>query len=170
MQHGSSGVWFFTEGMSATQAAEFAQRIESLGYTHLWLPETTGRDPFAHIAWLAAQTEQLAFATGIANLYHRHPGPMRQAAWTLAEQSGGRFLLGLGVSHAPLVSGLRGLEYKSPVATMRDYLERMNASPYSAAARSVPPGSGEAPPPSKSPSSPSATVPALAESSRSSRA
>jgi probable F420-dependent oxidoreductase len=131
MQHGSTGVWFFTEGMSAAQAAEFARRVEALGYTHLWLPETTGRDPFAHIAFLAAHTERLAFATGIANIYHRHPGPMRQAAYTLAEQSGDRFLLGLGVSHAPLVAGLRGLEYKSPVATMREYLERMNASPYS---------------------------------------
>jgi len=131
MQHGSTGVWFFTEGMAVARAAEFAQRVESLGYTHLWLPETTGRDPFAHIAWLAARTERLAFATGIANIYHRHPGAMHQAALTLAEQTGGRFLLGLGVSHAPLVAGLRKLEYKSPVKTMREYLAAMDASPYS---------------------------------------
>jgi len=139
MQHGSIGVWFFTEGLGAPQAAEFAQRVESLGYSHLWLPETTGRDPFAHIAWLAARTERLGFATGIANIYHRHPGPMRQAAYTLAEQSGDRFLLGLGVSHAPLVAGLRKLEYRAPVATMRAYLEQMNASPYSGPQPARPP-------------------------------
>ena len=95
MQTGSIGVWFFTEGMAAPQAAEFARRVEGLGYSHLWLPETTGRDPFAHAAWLFANTERLCIATGIANIYHRHPGVMAQGQKTLAEQSGGRFLLGL---------------------------------------------------------------------------
>ncbi len=131
MQSGSTGVWYFTEGMAAPQAAEFAQRIESLGYSHLWLPETTGRNPFAHAAYLFSQVERLCIATGIANIYHRHPGMMAQSQKTLAEQSGGRFLLGIGVSHQPLVEGLRGVPYGKPVATMRDYLEKMSASPYS---------------------------------------
>ena len=72
-----------------------------LGYSTLWLPDTVGRDPFAHIAYLARGTETLVFATGIATIFHRHPGAMKQAANTLAEQTGGRFVLGLGVSHAP---------------------------------------------------------------------
>ena len=131
MQAGSLGVWFFTEGMSSPEAAEFAGRLESLGYSHLWLPETMGRDPFAHAAHLLSQTERLHLATGIANIYHRHPGMMVQAQKTLAEQSGGRFLLGIGVSHAPLVEGARGLHYGKPVATMRQYLEDMAAAPYS---------------------------------------
>ena len=130
MQTGSLGVWFFTEGMSALEAAELAGRIESLGYSHLWLPEATGRDPFAHAAYLLSQTETLHLATGIANIYHRHPGMMVQAQKTLAEQSGGRFLLGIGVSHAPLVEGARGLHYGKPVATMRQYLADMAAAPY----------------------------------------
>ena len=130
MQAGSLGVWFFTEGMSSLEAAEFAGRLESLGYSHLWLPETMGRDPFAHAAYLLSQTERLHLATGIANIYHRHSGMMVQAQKTLAEQSGGRFLLGIGVSHAPLVEGARGLRYGKPVATMRQYLEDMGASPY----------------------------------------
>ena len=131
MQAGSLGLWFFTEGMSSPEAAEFAGRLESLGYSHLWLPETMGRDPFAHAAHLLSQTETLHLATGIANIYHRHPGMMVQAQKTLAEQSGGRFLLGIGVSHAPLVEGARGLHYGKPVATMRQYLEDMAAAPYS---------------------------------------
>src|ERR1700712_784819 len=61
------GVWYFTDAMSAPEAATFAQRVESLGYSTLWLPETTGRDPFAHIAFLSTQTSSLRFATGIAN-------------------------------------------------------------------------------------------------------
>ncbi len=124
------GVWFFTDGLAAAQAAEFAERIETLGYSALWLPETVGRDPFAHIAHLGNHTSSLLFATGIANIFHRHPGVMKQAANTLAEQTDGRFLLGLGVSHAPLVEGLRKLDYSRPRSQMRHYLEAMDASPY----------------------------------------
>ncbi len=132
MELGPLGVWYFTETMTSPQAADFAGRLESLGYAALWIPETMGRNPFAHAAYLFTQTERLVVATGIANIYHRHPGMTKQSQMTLAEQSGGRFLLGIGVSHAPLVSGARGLEYGKPVATMRTYLEGMEASPYSA--------------------------------------
>lgn len=55
---------------------------------------------------------------------------MNNARHTLAEQSGGRFMLGLGVSHGPFVEGVMGREYGKPVATMRDYLQRMRASAY----------------------------------------
>ena len=133
------GVWFFTDRLAASQAAETARRIESLGYAALWLPETLGRNPFAHAAWLLANTERLIVATGIANIYHREPGVTVQGQKTLAEQSGNRFLLGLGVSHKPLVEGLRGLDYGPPVATMRDYLAKMAASPYAAIEPSEPP-------------------------------
>src|SRR4051794_35075337 len=84
------GVWYFTDGMDLAGAAAFAERVEFLGYSTLWLPETTGRDPFAHIAFLATQTPSLRFATGIANVFHRHPGMMMQVTNTLAEQTGGR--------------------------------------------------------------------------------
>jgi probable F420-dependent oxidoreductase len=130
MDTGKLGVWYFTETMPAQQAAEAAQRIEALGYGTLWIPETTGRNPMSHAAWLLANTKTLNIATGIANLYHREPGVTLAAQKTLNEQSGGRFLLGLGVSHAPLVEGVRGLQYGKPVATMRKYLEGMDASPY----------------------------------------
>ena len=87
--------------MAVEAAGEFAARIETLGYSTLWLPDTVGRDPMAHIVYLATKAPTLTFATGIASIFHRHPGPMKQAAITLAEQTGGRFVLGLGVSHAP---------------------------------------------------------------------
>ncbi|MGI9597833.1 MAG: TIGR03620 family F420-dependent LLM class oxidoreductase [Acidimicrobiales bacterium] len=125
----TTGVWSFTERMSAGEAADTAARIESLGYSTFWLPETTGRDPFAHIAHLMNNTSTLLFATGIANIFHRHPGVMKQAAHTLAEQSGGRFVLGIGVSHAPLVAGLRKLDYAKPLSQMEQYLTAMKQSP-----------------------------------------
>jgi len=130
MQLGTTGVWYFTETMPALEAAEFARRIESLGYSTLWLPETMGRNPFVHAAYLFTETSRLNIATGIANIYHRHPGMMAQSQKTLAEQSSDRFLLGIGVSHAPIVSDVRGLEYGKPVATMRRYLEDMAKAPY----------------------------------------
>ena len=139
MKLDSTGVWYFLDGMRAREAANVAKRIEELGYSALWIPETVGRDPFAHAAWLLANTEKLVIATGIANIYNREPGVVVQAQKTLAEQSGGRFLLGLGVSHKPLVEGLRGLTYGKPVATMRSYLEKMSASIYRAVEPDEPP-------------------------------
>ena len=55
---------------------------------------------------------------------------MKQVANTLAEQTGGRFVLGLGVSHGPMVAGLRGLDYSKPLTKMRDYLAAMETQPY----------------------------------------
>ncbi len=136
---GTRGVWWFTEGMTTDEAAAFAQRLESLGYGALWLPETMGRDPFAHAAMLLERTDSLVIATGIANIFHRHPGAMRQVQNTLAEQSGNRFLLGLGVSHAPLVAGVRKLDYSKPLTQMRDYLAGMAESAYLAVGPDEPP-------------------------------
>ena len=81
-------------------------------------------------SWLLSNTKELIVATGIANIYHREPGVTLAAQKTLAEQSNNRFLLGLGVSHKPIVEGVRGLKYGPPVVTMRRYLEQMETSPY----------------------------------------
>ncbi len=130
MNVGKLGVWYFFDGLPAPLAAEAAKRIESLGYGTLWIPETVGRHPLVHASWLLANTSTLNLATGIANIYHREPGVTLAGHNALNEQSGGRFLLGLGVSHKPLVEGVRGLDYGPPVATMRKYLEGMATAPY----------------------------------------
>ncbi|MSP42312.1 MAG: TIGR03620 family F420-dependent LLM class oxidoreductase [Alphaproteobacteria bacterium] len=127
MQLGKLGVWQFTDGLTAAEAAAFAQRVEKWGYSALWIPEATGREPFAHAAWLLANTQKLIIATGIANIYARDARASANGQATLAEQSGGRFLLGLGVSHVPLVEGVRGHKYGAPVATMKAYLEDMKS-------------------------------------------
>lgn len=135
---GRLGVWSSTDHLALDGARRVAALVEGLGYGALWLPETVGRDPFAHAAHLADRTEHLVLATGIANIHHRHAGAMRQAADTVAEQSGGRFVLGLGVSHAPMVEGVRGLAYGSPLATMRAYLEGIEGAPRSSPPPAVP--------------------------------
>ena len=131
MKLGKIGVWQFLDALPAKAAAEAAKRVEDLGYSALWIPETIGRHPFVSASWLLANTSSLVIATGIANIYHREPGVTLAAQMTLAEQSGGRFLLGLGVSHKPLVEGVRGLAYGKPVQTMRAYLDAIATSPYS---------------------------------------
>ena len=132
MNLGKLGVWFFLDNLNSHDSAETAKRIESLGYSAFWLPETVGKNPLILASWLLSQTTNLVVATGIANIYNREPGVALAAQNSLAEQSNGRFLLGLGVSHKPLVEGLRGLNYGPPVKTMKDYLEKMEASPYTA--------------------------------------
>ncbi len=129
-QLGKLGVWSFIDNYSATEAAAFAKKIEEWGYSALWLPEAVGRDPFAIIGYLAAQTKELIFATGIANIYARDPMATNAGKKTLAELAPGRFILGLGVSHAPMVSDLRGHDYKKPVTQMRKYLDNMEAAFY----------------------------------------
>ena len=131
MDLGKIGVWYFFDAASSADAAASAKRIESLGYGTLWIPETVGKNPMVLASWLLANTETLNLATGIVNIYHREPGVTMAAQKSLAEQSGGRFLLGMGVSHKPLVEGVRGLKYGAPVATMREYLAKMQAAPYS---------------------------------------
>jgi probable F420-dependent oxidoreductase len=127
---GRLGVWSFIDGLAPDDAIDLARRIEGWGYGALWLPEAVGRDPFAQIAALLARTERLIFATGIANVYARDPMTMNAVRKTLADYGGGRFVLGLGVSHAPMVTGLRGHEYGKPVTSMRNYLDAMEKSVY----------------------------------------
>ena len=130
MQLGKLGVWASMDAMNAAEGAEFARRVEAWGYSALWLPESRGRNVLVHSSWLLANTTNLIVAPGIANIYARDAMAMANGQKALAEQSGGRFLLGIGVSHAPMVTGLRGHHYGKPVATMRAYLEAMHAAPY----------------------------------------
>lgn len=139
MQLGKLGVWGSLEGYTARAGADLAKTVEGLGYSALWQPEAVGRNVLVHSSWVLANTTKLIAATGIANIYARDPMSMRGAQLALAEQSGGRFLLGMGVSHAPMVEGMRGHAYSKPVATMKTYLERMKAAMYVAPQPAEPP-------------------------------
>ncbi len=130
MQVNQLGVWALVNQFGAADCAAFARRVEQWGYVTLWLPEALGRDPMVSSAWILANTSTLQVATGIANIYARDALAALNSQYGLAEQSGGRFLLGLGVSHAPLVEGFRGHRYGKPLAAMRSYLEAMAAAEY----------------------------------------
>jgi probable F420-dependent oxidoreductase len=133
------GVWAGTDALSAADAATFSKRVEAWGYGALWIPEAVGREVFSASAWLLANTGSLIVASGIANIYARDSFSAAAAQKGLNEQSGGRFLLGLGVSHIPLVEGLRQHQYGKPVATMRSYLQAMGKSRYQSVPPAAPP-------------------------------
>src|SRR5688500_11052291 len=115
--------------LPAEDAVAFACRVEELGYRTLWVAEGFGTDPLATLALLGAHTNRLQLSTGITNIWLRAPGTVMQAARTLAEQTGGRFILGLGVGHRGTIE-LRGLSYDKPLETMRRYLAAMDTAPW----------------------------------------
>jgi probable F420-dependent oxidoreductase len=139
MKLGKLGVWTAFDGVSASAALDFARRIERWGYPALWMPEALGRNVLVHAAFLLSGTSRLIVASGIANIYARDPMAMAGAQRGLNEQSDGRFLLGVGVSHRPLVGAMRGHEYGPAVATMRTYLDAMRTAPYQAPLPAEPP-------------------------------
>ena len=108
---------------------ESAQRLERLGYTALWHPMAMQRDLMVVASQLLAETTDLIVGTGIIPLFERAPAVMAAGHLALNEQSGGRFLLGLGVSHAPIVEQMHGFEYGPPLTSMRRYLEAMDRGP-----------------------------------------
>jgi probable F420-dependent oxidoreductase len=125
--------------LPAARAQEIAAEIETLGFGVLWFGEAYGREALTHAGLLLAGTRRIVIATGIANIYGRDPVSMAAGQKTLAEAYPNRFLLGLGVSHIPLVEELRGHRYDKPVATMRRYLDAMDQADYRAASPGIEP-------------------------------
>lgn len=124
---GEIGVIAATETLDARALCAFAARLEALGYESLWLPELFGREPVATAGYLLGRTERLKLATGIANVYVRDAHAMAQTRRTLAELSGGRFIVGLGVSN-PGLNATRGHDWEMPLPKMRAYLHTMSAA------------------------------------------
>ena len=127
---GGVGIWGHLDTLSAAEARGYARRIDELGYAALWVPETVGREPFSLLALLAAETSRLVLGTSIVNIWGRDAVAARMGAMTLAEATGGRFVLGLGVSHPHLAGKLRGHHYERPLARMREYLAAYRAVSY----------------------------------------
>jgi probable F420-dependent oxidoreductase len=129
---GEVGLWTSNlDSVPAPQAKEVAAEIEELGYASLWFGEALGREAFTNASMFLCATSRLVVATGIANIFARDAWAANAAAKTLAGAYPERFVLGLGVSHEPLVE-MRGHEYSSPLSTMRDYLQGMSGAQFMA--------------------------------------
>src|SRR5512132_365374 len=138
MRLGQLGIWTYQLSYQpATKVREVVAELEELGYGALWVGEGMYREPLTHAGFLLASTRRMVIATGIANIWARDPFTMTAAQLTLAEAYPDRFLLGLGVSHARLVEGVRGHAYRQPLTKMRAYLDAMDEA--AAAYRAVKP-------------------------------
>ncbi len=140
MPLGRVGLWLHQlDRLPWSQGRDVARELESLGYAALWFPEAVNRDAFVASTLTLGATERIVVATGIVPIYARDAIATNAAWQTISEAYPERFVLGLGVSHKPMVEGLRKTDYGAPIATMRAYLDAMDAGPYFAAKPSVSP-------------------------------
>jgi probable F420-dependent oxidoreductase len=117
----------FTSAPPIDLQREAVGRLERAGYRTAWVNEPVGgKDPFVQLALLLPATERMTFGTGIANIWARAPQTAHGAAAMLAQAYPGRLVLGLGAGY-PQQAAAVGREFGSPLAAMRDYLERMAA-------------------------------------------
>ncbi len=131
---GSVGIWTFNlELVPSAQAQEHVAELEELGYPAVWIPEALGREAMSHAALLLAGSKSIVVCTGIASIWARDAMAMNAAHNTLTEAHPNRFLLGIGVSHQPMVDAVRGQRYSRPLSTMREYLDRMDSAVFMAA-------------------------------------
>lgn len=132
---GRVGVWLGSIGLEpADKERRAIAHIERLGYGVAWFGEgPSNRESLSHAAVLLSASERLLVASGIANIWARDAAAAINGANTLNEAYHERFLLGLGVSHAPIVNG-RGHHYARPLTAMREYLEAIDAHTYAAPA------------------------------------
>jgi probable F420-dependent oxidoreductase len=125
-------------GQPASAQRQFVQEMERLGYGTLWYGESFAREAFAQGALYLAATERLIVASGIANIWARDPSAMANGGRTLAEAWPGRFILGLGVGHAPAVKA-RGHNYERPFSAMQEYLDGMASAQWRGPETELPP-------------------------------
>ena len=130
---GPVGAWTFdVERLGADDARTYARDLEVAGVPVLWIPESLGsKEVFAHAAILLAATTKLIIATGIANIWARDAVAMANGQRALTDAYPDRFLLGVGVSHAPVVKMRgQGKVYEKPLEHMSEYLDAMDKAPY----------------------------------------
>jgi probable F420-dependent oxidoreductase len=128
-QLGKLGVWYPIDRLDAAGIRRLMRAVEDLGYSTFWYPEALGYESLSIASFMLANTERLIIGSSIANIYARDPYTARRGLRTLSSLYEDRFILGLGVSHAPMVER-RGHAYDKPVPTMRRYLDGLygNAS------------------------------------------
>ena len=113
---------FLGVGRAMDRAVQRAKLAEALGYGSIWMTQTAGRDSIMALLAYGQATERVRLGTGVVPIYQRTPAAMAQAAATANELTGGRFVLGIGVSHKPAVEAMFGQPYRTPLGDMREYL------------------------------------------------
>jgi F420-dependent oxidoreductase-like protein len=120
------GLGQFTSNGIAEQVAR-VQEAERLGYDSVWTAEVYGTDALTQLTWIAAHRQRIILGSGILQMTARAPAMVAMSAATLDLMSGGRMLLGLGVSGPQVVEGWHGVAYGKPLERTREYVEIVNA-------------------------------------------
>src|SRR5215475_1236940 len=115
----SLGYW---AGGPPPGAAESVLEADRLGFESVWTAEAYGSDALIPLAWWGSRTQQIKLGTAIAQISARTPAATAMAAMTLDHLSGGRVILGLGVSGPQVVEGWYGQPFAKPLARMREYI------------------------------------------------
>jgi alkanesulfonate monooxygenase SsuD/methylene tetrahydromethanopterin reductase-like flavin-dependent oxidoreductase (luciferase family) len=118
---------FISAGRALEQAIERVRLAESLGYDSTYVTHIAGRDSLTVLAAYAAATERIRLGTGVLPIYSRTPAATAQTAATIDELSGGRMVLGVGVSHRLTVEAWYGQSIDRPVTEMREYVGAIRA-------------------------------------------
>src|SRR5438477_8057561 len=108
MTLGRLGVWYSTDKLHGSQLADLLAVVEQSGYAALWYPESRGYESMSLADYLLSKSTRLTIGSSIASIYARDAFTARRAMISLNSLHGGRFVLGLGVSHIPMVEGIRG--------------------------------------------------------------
>ena len=132
-QVGRLGVWYPVDRLKGAGIRRLLRTVEDLGYSTLWYPEALGYESLSIASFMLANSTRLIIGSSIANIYARDPFTARRGLSTLSSLYDDRFILGLGVSHAPMVERVRGHVYDKPVPTMRRYLDGLYEDPSNAA-------------------------------------
>ena len=128
---GRLGVWYPIDRLDGAGLRRLLGKVEELGFSTFWYPEALGYESLSIASFMLANTSRLIIGSSIANIYARDPFTARRGLRTLSSLYDDRFVLGLGVSHAPMVER-RGHVYDKPVPTMRRYLEGVYEDPSNA--------------------------------------
>ena len=126
MALGRLGVWYSTDKLNGSQLGDLVGAVERNGYSALWYPESRGYESLSLAGHLLSKSQRLMIGSSIANIYARDPFTARRGLVSLNDLYGQRFILGLGVSHIPMVEGVRGHRYDKPIPAMRAYLDGIN--------------------------------------------
>jgi F420-dependent oxidoreductase-like protein len=115
-------------GKNPTELVALAREAERLGYDSAWAAEAWGTDAVTVLTWIAATTERIKVGSAIMQMTGRTPANTAMTAATLDLMSGGRFLLGLGVSGPQVVEGWHGQRWGKPLVKTREYVEIVRAA------------------------------------------
>ena len=121
-QLGRLGVWYPIDRLDGAGIKRLLRKVEDLRYSTFWYPEAVGYESLSIASFMLANSTRLIIGSSIANIYARDPFTARRGLRTLSSLYDDRFILGLGVSHAPMVER-RGHVYDKPVPAMRRYLD-----------------------------------------------